>query len=75
MEFERLQEVIADSLGCDKEEVTMEASFRDDLGADSLDAVELILAVEEASGVEIPDEEAGKMKTVSDIVEYLKAKA
>ena len=62
-----------EQLGVDEREVTMEASFIDDLGADSLDLVELIMALEEEFDIEIPDEEAEKLKTVGDAVNYAKA--
>ncbi|HAA81323.1 MAG TPA: acyl carrier protein, partial [Thermoanaerobacter sp.] len=61
----------AEQLGIDPEEITMESSFIDDLGADSLDIVELIMALEEEFDIEIPDEDAEKIKTVGDVVEYL----
>lgn len=64
--------VIVDQLGVNKEQVTLDASLGEDLGADSLDAVELIMAFEEEFGREIPDEDAEKLKTVGDIVEYIK---
>ena len=67
----RLKSIIADELGVDEDEVTSEASFTDDLGADSLDIVELIMAVEEAFEIEIPDEDAEKINRVRDAIEYL----
>ncbi|MDN5317760.1 MAG: acyl carrier protein [Thermoanaerobacterium sp.] len=72
MEFEKIRDIIVEQLGVDPEEVTMESSFIDDLGADSLDIVELIMALEEEFDVEISDEDAEKIKTVGDVVEYLK---
>lgn len=71
MTLEKVQEIIVDTLSCNKDDVTMEASLSDDLGADSLDAVELNMALEEEFHVAIPDEELATMKTVGDIVEYL----
>lgn len=71
MMFEKVRDIIVDQLGVDPDEVTMESSFIDDLGADSLDIVELIMALEEEFDVEIPDEDAEKIKTVGDVVEYL----
>lgn len=71
MTFEELKNVIADTLNADEEKVTMEASLADDLQADSLDAVELNMAIEEAFGTSIPDEELPNMKTVGDIFNYL----
>lgn len=71
MTFEELKNVIVDTLNADEEKVTMEASLADDLQADSLDAVELNMAIEEAFGTSIPDEELPNMKTVGDIFNYL----
>jgi acyl carrier protein len=71
--FEKVREIVVDQLGVEEDDVTMEASFIDDLGADSLDIVELIMALEEEFDLEIPDEEAEKISTVGDVVEYIKA--
>ncbi len=71
---ERVKEIIVEQLGVNAEQVTQEASFIDDLGADSLDTVELIMAFEEEFGAEIPDEEAEKLTTVGKVTEYLKSK-
>ena len=71
---DRVKEIIVEQLGVDANEVTSEASFIDDLGADSLDTVELIMAFEEEFGLEIPDEEAEKLTTVGDALNYLKTK-
>ena len=71
MTFDELKNVIVETLNADEEKVTMEASLADDLQADSLDAVELNMAIEEAFGVSIPDEELPNMKTVGDIYNYL----
>ncbi|MCL4493534.1 MAG: acyl carrier protein [Firmicutes bacterium] len=73
--FDKVKEIIVDQLGVDEEEVTSEASFIDDLGADSLDIVELIMALEEEFGLEIPDDEAEKISTVHDAVEYIRENA
>lgn len=73
MEFEKVKSIIVDQLGVDESAVTMEASFIDDLGADSLDLVELIMALEEEFNMEIPDGEAENIKVVSDVVNYIKA--
>ena len=73
MDFEKVKEIIVDSLSCDESQVTMEANLKDDLEADSLDAVELIMQIEEEFEVEIPDEVASNMKTVKDIVDYIEA--
>ena len=71
---ERVKEIIVEQLGVNAEQVTSEASFIDDLGADSLDTVELIMAFEEEFGAEIPDEDAEKLTTVGKVTEYLKGK-
>ena len=71
--FEKVKEITVDQLGVDEDEVTMDASFIDDLEADSLDIVELMMALEEEFEIEIPDEEAEKISTVADAVEYIKA--
>lgn len=72
MTFEKVKDIISDQLGIDAEEITMESSFIDDLGADSLDVVELIMALEAEFDIEIPDEAAEKVATVGDVVEYIK---
>ncbi|MDI9483640.1 MAG: acyl carrier protein [Bacillota bacterium] len=71
--FEKVKEIVVEQLGVEEDEVTLEASFIDDLGADSLDIVELIMALEEEFDLEIPDKEAEKISTVGDAVEYIKA--
>ncbi|MGB4465584.1 MAG: acyl carrier protein [Eubacteriales bacterium] len=73
MVFNKVKDIIVEQLGVDESEVKMEASFIDDLGADSLDIVELIMALEEEFDLEIPDKEAEKITTVGDAVEYIKA--
>ncbi|WP_097025527.1 acyl carrier protein [Clostridium peptidivorans] len=73
MIFKKVKNIISEQLGIDAEEITMESSFVDDLGADSLDIVELIMALETEFDLEIPDEEAESINTVGDIVEYIKA--
>lgn len=70
----KVKDIIVDQLGVDPEKVKMEASFIDDLGADSLDIVELVMAMEEEFDLEIPDEDAEKLKTVGDVATYLQAK-
>ncbi len=70
---DKVKEIIVEQLGVDASEVTPEASFIDDLGADSLDTVELVMAFEEEFGLEIPDEEAEKLTSVGDALKYLKA--
>lgn len=75
MDFENVRNVIAESLGCDVEKVTLDAKLAEDLEADSLAAVELSMAVEEATGVVIEDDALPTLKTVGDIMDYLKAHA
>ncbi len=70
----KVKEIIINELGVEPEKVTMEASFVEDLGADSLDTVELVMAFEEEFGIEIPDEDAENLQTVGDAVKYLKEK-
>lgn len=70
--FEKIKEIIADKLSVDPESITLEASFIDDLNADSLDIVELIMALEEEFDTEIPDADAEKIVTVGDVVDYIK---
>jgi acyl carrier protein len=72
---ERVKSIIVEQLGVDEEEVTLEASFTEDLGADSLDIVELVMAFEEEFGIEIPDEEAEKIGNVRDAVVYIQNNA
>ena len=69
--FDKVKEVIVDKLGVEEDKVVTEASFVDDLGADSLDTVELIMQLEEEFGLEIPDESAEKMTTVQSAVDYI----
>jgi acyl carrier protein len=68
---ERVKQIVVEQLGVDEAEVTPTASFVDDLGADSLDQVEVVLAFEEAFGMEIPDEDAEKIATVKDAIDYI----
>ena len=70
----KIRDIIVEQLGVDADRVKPEASFIDDLGADSLDIVELVMAMEEEFDVEIPDEDAEKLRTVSDVMNYLKEK-
>ena len=72
MEFEKLKKIIAEVLNVDEEEITMETTFVDDLGADSLDIFQIIMAIEEEFEIEIPTEEAEKIITVGDAVEQIK---
>lgn len=73
VDTEKVRRIVADQLGVELEEVTLEASFVDDLGADSLDTVELVMALEEEFGLEIPDEDAEKISTVQDAIKYIEA--
>ena len=68
---EKVKQIIVEQLGVDEAEVTANASFVDDLGADSLDTVELVMAFEEAFDIEIPDEDAEKIRTVQDAIDYI----
>ena len=70
--FEKVKDIIVEQLGVTDTSVTMEASFIDDLGADSLDIVELVMAIEEEFDIEIPDSDAEKVVTVGDVVDYIK---
>lgn len=70
--FEKVKEIIVEQLGVTETSITMEASFIDDLGADSLDIVELIMALEEEFDTEIPDSDAEKIATIGDVVDYIK---
>ena len=73
--FDKVKEIIVDQLGVEEDEVTPQAHFIEDLGADSLDIVELVMALEEEFGIEIPDEEAEKISTVGDAVDYIRENA
>ena len=73
--FEKVRDIIVDTLSCEADAVTMEATLAEDLGADSLDAVELNMALEDNLNVSIPDEDLANMKTVGDMVSYLEAQA
>jgi len=68
---ERIKQIVAEQLGVDEDQVTNEASFMDDLGADSLDTVELVMALEEEFDIEISDEDAEKIQTVQDAIDYI----
>jgi len=72
---QRVKEIICEQLGVSEDQVTPQASFIEDLGADSLDIVELVMALEEEFGLDIPDEDADKLKTVGDAMNYLKSHA
>ena len=72
---DKIKETVAEQLGVDGEKITPDATFVDDLGADSLDVVELVMALEEEFEIEIPDEEAEKLQTVQNVVDYVDANA
>ena len=72
--FEKMKSIIADQLNVDEAEIKPESKFKDNLGADSLDLFELVMALEEEFGVEIPSEDLEKLSTVNDAIEYMKAK-
>ena len=69
--YDQVKKVVVEQLGVNESEVTREASFVDDLGADSLDTVELVMALEESFSIEIPDEDAEKIKTIGDTITYI----
>lgn len=71
---EKVKDIIVEQLGVTPEQVTPQASFIEDLGADSLDTVELVMAFEEEFGVEVPDEDAEKLQTVGDVIKYVEGK-
>lgn len=71
MVFDKVKEIIAEQLDADEEKITLEAVITDDLGADSLDVVDLVMALEDEFGIEIPDEAMAEIKTVGDIVAYI----
>ena len=72
--LEKMKEIVAEQLGVEEDEISLETSFKEDLGADSLDLFELTMALEEEYDIEIPAEELGEIETVNDVVEYLKSK-
>ena len=72
--LEKIKEIVADQLGIDEDDIKLESNFKEDLEADSLDLFELVMALEEEYGVEIPSEDLEKIPTVNDIIEYLKNK-
>ena len=74
MEFEQVRDIIVETLGCDAEQVTMDASLADDLGADSLDLFELVMALEDEYNIEIPAEDLTDLTTVGAVMDYLKNK-
>ncbi len=72
---ERVNSIVTDQLGVDKASLSPEANLLDDLGADSLDVVELVMALEEEFGIEVPDDDVENMRTIRDIVQYIEARA
>lgn len=72
--LEEMRKMIAEQLSCDENEITADTSFKDDLGADSLDLFELVMALEDEYNIEIPAEELNELETVGDVMEYLKNK-
>ncbi len=73
--FDKIKEILVEQLGVEEDDVTMESSFTDELNADSLDIVELVMAMEQEFGISIPDEEAERIRTVGDAVEFVKNNA
>ncbi|MDD6478266.1 MAG: acyl carrier protein [Oscillospiraceae bacterium] len=73
MVFEKIKKILAEQLDVDEEELTMETKIAEDLGADSLDVVELLMAIEDEFDVEVPDDEIENVKTIGDVVEYIQA--
>lgn len=73
--FSQVQEIISKNLNISKDKITLESSLKDDLGADSLDAVEIVMDLEDTFNISIADDEAALIKTVSDLVEYIKSKS
>lgn len=72
--FEKIKEIVAEQLSCNEDEITMDTNFKDDLGADSLDLFELVMALEEEYDVEIPSDDLAELNTVGDVINYLKDK-
>ena len=72
--FEKIKEIVAEQLSCNADDISMETNFKDDLGADSLDLFEMVMALEEEFGIEIPSEDLENIVTVNDIIGYLKEK-
>ena len=72
--LEKMQEMLAEQLNCDAETITPDTSFKDDLGADSLDLFELVMALEDEYSIEIPSEDLAELNTVGDVIEYMKNK-
>lgn len=75
MTFEKITEILAEQLDADREAMTMDTKIADDLGADSLDLVDLLMSIEDEFGIEIPDEDVENIQTIGDIVEYINSKS
>ncbi len=71
--FEEIRKIVAENLGAEESAITMESSFREDLNADSLDLFEMVMALEEEFGIEIPSEDLEQLKTISDVVNYIES--
>lgn len=71
--FEEIRKIVAENLGADESAITMESSFREDLNADSLDLFEMVMALEEKFGIEIPSEDLEQLKTISDVINYIES--
>jgi len=71
--FEEIRKIVAENLGADESAITMESSFKEDLNADSLDLFEMVMALEEEFGIEIPSEDLEQLKTISDVVDYIES--
>ena len=73
MEFDKIKEIIAEQLGVEEDEITPDTSFKEDLGADSLDLFEMVMALEENYGIEIPTDDLGQLETVADVIDYIQS--
>ncbi len=71
--FEEIKTIVAENLGVEEDEITMESSFKDDLKADSLDLFEMVMALEETYGIEIPTDDLGQLETVADVISYIES--
>ncbi len=71
--FEEIKKIVAENLGVEEDSITMESSFKDDLKADSLDLFEMVMALEEAYGIEIPTDDLGQLETVADVISYIES--
>ena len=71
--LEKMKEIIAEQLGVEEDEITLDTSFKEDLGADSLDLFEMVMALEENYGIEIPTDDLGQLETVADVIDYIQS--